>query len=385
MSVKIAIIGAGLAGLSCAYRLEQQDFQGTIDIFEKKPEVGGSNIFLEFVSELFHRPIEDFFSHIAKEYNLYLVPQHTIYRTQTIGPRTSSCYQGFMGHVVVRGKLENSLEKQLARQLQTPITCGYAADPGHMKSDYDVVVIATGRLQDVPSEIGVRIDRYVHFYHGLLKGSFDVKLSKLWLNDTYALKGNAFQLTLDEQTSMIALATPIREFELAKAWDLFIKNEFGKEVELTQLHEIKDFAIGQPKKHIFKNQILVGNVAGGVQPALGFGLHTAILSGIYAADSILCKANYEHLMGKHSKEFMWSLALRNALEQLGNHEYDLLVQGLHTAFGRAVLRKGGFNFNRYLGKLLAAFTNETKKSQHSNMLFPYEGRDLIGDSSDLYR
>lgn len=48
-------------------------------------------------------------------------------------------------------------------------------------------------------------------------------------------------------------------------------------------------------------------------------------------------------MEQRSLEYKWSLALRNALEQCGNHGYDLLVQGLNTSLGRAVIHQGGLN------------------------------------------
>lgn len=172
--MKVAIIGAGLGGLSCAYRLEQLGFRGKIDIFEKKKAVGDGNVFMEFLSELFHRPITDFFAYIGEEYKLYLQPLHTIYHSQSFGPTTSATYEGYLGHVVVRGNHEQSLERQLEKKIESPIHCNQQVNPKQLQNQYDHVIIATGRLQDVPQEVPIRLDRYVRFYHALIEGDFDV-------------------------------------------------------------------------------------------------------------------------------------------------------------------------------------------------------------------
>ena len=375
--MRVAIVGAGLSGLACAFRLEQQGFQGTVDIYEKKSGVGHANIFLEFISELFHRPIDDLFVHLASEYKLYLLPHQTIYNSQSFGPTKSTIYEGYIGHVVVRGNHENSLEKQLAKNIKTPIKFNQAVDINEIKKQYDMVVAATGRLQDVPQALGARIDRYVEFYHGLIKGSFDDRMTKVWFNNKYASKGYAFQLTLDESTAMVSVASPDEQFNLAKGWSTFIEEVFGSEAELTELHHIKNFAIGRPNRYSFENLLFVGNVGGGVTPAMGFGLHNAILSGIYAADSILKHEDYEAKMRHLDQEYNWSLTLRNALEQMDDQHYDVLVDGIDSILGRVVLKKGGININRLAGRVLSIITHEKNKSKYPKTPKEYQGDILF--------
>ncbi|WP_078553570.1 NAD(P)/FAD-dependent oxidoreductase [Bacillus alkalicellulosilyticus] len=380
--MKVAIIGAGLSGLACAYRLEQQNLEGSIDIFETKSDVGGANIFLEFVSELFHRPIGDLFSHLASEYKMYLLPQHTIYSSITNGPSKSYSYQGFLGHVVVRGNHENSLEKQLAKHISSNIYCNHTVHYHEIKDKYDKVILATGRLQDVPTELNVRIDRYVDIIHALISGQFNEKQTKMWFNDRFASKGYSFQLVLDESTSMISVATPDREFDIHAGWDAFVKDQFGTDVAFKQIHHVKNFAIGQPKMYSTDNLLLIGNAVGCATPSMGFGLHNALLTGIYAADSIVHNKDYHTLMKQHDKEYKWSLALRNALENMGNEQYDMLVEGLDSILGRVILTPGGFNINRLSGRLLSILTNEKKQSYQAISFKPFEDIELYNKNDN---
>lgn len=375
--MRIAIIGAGLSGLACAFRLEQQGFNGTLDIYEKKPSVGAGNIFLEFISELFHRPINDLFVHLANEYKLYLLPHQTIYKSQSFGPTRSSIFDGFLGHIVVRGNHENSLEKQLARQIKTPIQYNQNIQIQELEENYDIVIVATGKLQDIPIDVGIRIDRYVNFYHALIKGNFDDKMTKVWFNNKYADKGYAFLLPFDESTAMISVTTPNQNFDLAQGWKLFIDDVFSSNSEeFIEIHQLNNFAMGQPNRYAYKNLLFIGNVAGCVTPAMGFGLHNAILSGLYAADAIIKNIDYEKLMSHMNKEYKLSLALRNALEQMGDSQYDLMIDGINTILGRAILRKKGLNLHNFGARLLSMLTNETKNSSYPNVVKEFTGKTI---------
>jgi cation diffusion facilitator CzcD-associated flavoprotein CzcO len=42
VAMRIAIFGAGISGLSCAFRLEQLGFTGHIDIYVRRPQIGTS-------------------------------------------------------------------------------------------------------------------------------------------------------------------------------------------------------------------------------------------------------------------------------------------------------------------------------------------------------
>ncbi|MCB2801561.1 NAD(P)-binding protein, partial [Listeria monocytogenes] len=77
--VRIAILGAGISGLSCAFRLEQLGFQGEIEIFEEKGGIGVGTVYAEFISEMFHRPLRDILTYLNHKYSLYLRPAQTIY------------------------------------------------------------------------------------------------------------------------------------------------------------------------------------------------------------------------------------------------------------------------------------------------------------------
>ncbi|MGO4886313.1 NAD(P)-binding protein [Anaerobacillus sp. MEB173] len=71
---KIAIVGAGISGTACAYRLEQLGFTGQLDIFDNKEGPFACNTYPELIPEILHRPISDFASYLNDQYGLTIKP-----------------------------------------------------------------------------------------------------------------------------------------------------------------------------------------------------------------------------------------------------------------------------------------------------------------------
>ncbi|WP_134703997.1 NAD(P)-binding protein [Ammoniphilus sp. YIM 78166] len=45
--MKVAIYGAGVSGLACAYQLERLGFTGQIHLYEEKEDIGVGNLWME--------------------------------------------------------------------------------------------------------------------------------------------------------------------------------------------------------------------------------------------------------------------------------------------------------------------------------------------------
>jgi flavin-dependent dehydrogenase len=69
--MKVAIIGAGISGLSCAFELKKYGIIPTI--FEEKSKLGESLGFGAIMFHMFNRGIKDPFKFL-KEYNINLTP-----------------------------------------------------------------------------------------------------------------------------------------------------------------------------------------------------------------------------------------------------------------------------------------------------------------------
>ncbi|RXT03834.1 NAD(P)/FAD-dependent oxidoreductase [Ammoniphilus sp. CFH 90114] len=375
--MRVAIYGAGVSGLACAFELERLGFAGEIHLFEEKHGVGVGNLWIEFISELFNRPVVDMFAYLGQHHNLYLSPLHTIEGSFNFGPTKMAKYDGYVGHTVARGNHELSIEKQIFKLVRSPVHFNSQYTLKELQSEYDIVILASGNLHDVPSEIGVRVDRYVHFYHAIVEGEFDPKRVKMWLNHHYGPQGYAYLIPESEKLAMISLTTPVQEFQLVKGWNRLINEVWGDKIKIRNLHEVRNAPLGEPMVRQYKNLFLIGNAGGAILPAMGFGLFRAILSGLLAADAIVNNKDYEALLVKHKKEYQWSLALRNMLEMLDNEQFDQVVDGMDSLMGRYMLNAGSVNFLRVAGRLLATFTRQTKKSfPVTGTLLEFEGRTV---------
>lgn len=360
--MKIAILGAGVSGLSCAFRLEQLGFNGEIDIYEERGDIGVGNIWIEYVAELMHRPIENMVSYLATRYQLYLLPLNAITSSINFGPTKMAEARGNLGITFARGNHPHALEKQIADKVTANIFFNSTVTLRELQRSYDVVVLATGNLHDVPEEIGVRVDRYVHFYHASIEGDFDPQQVKMWLNHDYAPKGYAYLIPVDHRQAMVSVASPLLDTDYKQGWQRFEKEVLGEQITYLDFHEIVHSTIGEPRFRQYKNIFLIGNAAGAITPAMGFGLFPAILTGIYAAESIVHNVDYDSFLRQHIKEYQWSLAIRNSLEKLTNAQYDQLVEGLDSFLGKYLIKAGRVNFMRTAGWLLKGLSREKENS-----------------------
>ena len=84
--MKVAIIGAGVAGLSCAWELERHGI--TPDIFERRYQLGTPVPFYAAMLDLGQIGIEKQLIHLKKHYRLNIEPSGQIKRLVIHGPRS---------------------------------------------------------------------------------------------------------------------------------------------------------------------------------------------------------------------------------------------------------------------------------------------------------
>ncbi|MBN3376534.1 hypothetical protein CF087_22175 [Clostridium botulinum] len=70
--MEVAIMGAGISGLSCAIILEQYGITPTI--FEKRNRVGDRFINGEAMFNILNKPVKDCIHYIAENYHINLKP-----------------------------------------------------------------------------------------------------------------------------------------------------------------------------------------------------------------------------------------------------------------------------------------------------------------------
>lgn len=117
--MEVAIMGAGMSGLSCAITLEKQGIKPTI--FEKRSCVGDRFINAEAMFSILNRPIKDCIDYLSKNYGIYLNPVDEVNKLIIHSKNEVASIEGRMGEINVRSRHDNSYERQLEKQVNTKI------------------------------------------------------------------------------------------------------------------------------------------------------------------------------------------------------------------------------------------------------------------------
>ena len=118
-NTEIAIIGAGISGISCALTLENHGIKPTI--FEKRNIVGDRFVHGEAMFDILNRPHKDSLSYISEEYQINLKPIAEVNKFYIHSKNELGSIDGKIGYTNVRGRHENSYENQLKKQLKCNI------------------------------------------------------------------------------------------------------------------------------------------------------------------------------------------------------------------------------------------------------------------------
>jgi monoamine oxidase len=76
IKMKVAIMGAGLSGLSCALTLEQHGIDFTI--FESRSQVGDRFVNGEILLSILERPVYACIAYLAERHNIFLHPMSNL-------------------------------------------------------------------------------------------------------------------------------------------------------------------------------------------------------------------------------------------------------------------------------------------------------------------
>lgn len=120
MKMKVAILGAGFAGLACARKLEQNGIRPVI--FEKRHRVGERFPNMEAIMHIIHRPIRDSLIYLNKLLGFELKPAAVIRTVEIHSPSSKAVITGKnLGYSTIRGHDDRSWENQLARHVKSNI------------------------------------------------------------------------------------------------------------------------------------------------------------------------------------------------------------------------------------------------------------------------
>ncbi len=318
--MKIAIIGAGISGLSCAYELSRLGLSPVI--FEKTRQLGDKPGNLVAILRLFQNTLSSPMDHILKHYGLNISPLHPLKEMVVNTPNRTIRTKANHGYVFAKGLQEYSLEHQIASHAELKIIFESCVDIRTVKNEFDYVVVATGN-GDIARELGIW---NTSFRSGVriatVSGNFQANTMTMWLNKKYSRNGYGYLIPKNPREAELALAvSDVDKNDVDFYWKIFLKEE-KLNYKMLKINDI-NHQLGYPDFVKYDNLYFAGNSGGMMDNFLGFGVIRSIKSGILAARAIAGNLDYAGLLKPYIKEVNQLNAYREMINVLTNRDYDM--------------------------------------------------------------
>lgn len=353
--MKVAIIGAGLAGLACAVELEKQGILA--DIYEKGNNPGWAWEEVSYWPGILYQAYGDQREYLKKEFDVDIKPL-SICRTNVIkSPNHSIKIHGKLGYFISRGKGNESIESQLILQLRrASIRYNFPVDYKELSKEYDWVVIATGS-EKAARELKVWEDQgLVRIIQGIAIGNFETDSGSMFLNTEYAGTGFARLTPFNSVQAILSLyIIGARAHESETLFRKFLKMEGLDSLEILYRLILPPYYNGRVNKFKIDNLLLAGRAAGLAESFVGTGSVEALASGVLAARAIAGNKDYEKEIRPLQEHVDNISAFRQVLNGFDNKDFDKLISLMDTPGVKQLLYNTGLNFMDFAGNIMQHF------------------------------
>lgn len=339
--MRVAIIGGGLAGLSCAHEFEALGI--TPEVFERNGFIGDQINHIGVLLEVHQRPIKNAVEYIHKNFGIKIRPVNTINNLTHFSPNKTTVLKGNFGHFTKRGSEKDAIYLQIASQLKnTKINLNTFGDYDILSKEYDYVVIANG-MSNFTKELGCWNNWISTYVKGaVVLGNFDPNTILMWINKEYCKNGYAYLTPFNnKKASLVLVVTDVDHNEIDHYWDLF------KSYENINYTVVEEFKLLHNTGFVYPlnvgNIYFAGNAGGSIDPFLGFGQLNSITMGVMAARSIVKGYNYEKLVKNVLLSNKNLYLLRKQFNGLNNNLYDLIISSIGLPGLKHVIYNTKFN------------------------------------------
>lgn len=357
--MKVAILGAGLAGLSCAFELKRNGIIPTI--FEKRGQIGHPLGFTGICLRLCSRSIMDPVLYYKKKYDLNIKPLSHINEIVMFSQNKKTIARGNLGYSFKRGEEKYSLENQIASAVNLPVAFDSDVSVKDIKNGFDHIVISTGTC-NIAKDLNVWTDTLnAHSRIATVLGNFKTNTVTIWFNTKYAKNAFCYLIANNPKDATLALLiNDITWHELDFYWKEFLYNE-KLSYTITETRD-QECCCGFAYPFHAGSLYLTGNSAGLTDDLLGLGTFNAIESGMLAAFSIGKNLDYNQLIKPMAKEIKMLHEIRKFINTFDNDDFDRLLSFLNLPLVKQSIYNNPFLKTKH-GAFLAKLYNNMGKNR----------------------
>lgn len=357
--MKVAIIGAGTSGLSCAIELERNGINPVI--FERNDFIGEYHPHVSAFLGLITRPVPDPIKYINKRLGINLKPLNEFRKVIHYSPNNQVTVSGSLGYFMIRGKELNSVKNQLYAQISSKVQLGCFVRPEDLEKEFDYVVVADGHW-GAPTRYGIWQEIMRTWVKGgIFEGDFADDTLQMWLDNELTKGVYIYSAPYSKNKAVIAhVVQNIEHEELNDYWHRFLESRgILKRFNMLETWELPHHA-GTVTTNRVRNVYFTGAAGGSVEPFLGFGQFNAMISGMRTGRSISKGLDIDALMTDIRKKSQQLIALRPLLNAATNRDFDLLLTIMKVPGLRTMVYRTDIDIIRLLSaglKLVSATKN----------------------------